>query len=238
VGVKRRRVPTPVLLTLVAALVAGVAVMLTTAQPAQSTLTDKCSRFANESADRARDPMGSGRSVVVIGDSYSVGLGLEDPRSAWPDSLPGRVHVFGFSGSGFSEYASRCGPVAYYERAVEAMRDKPSLVVVEGGLIDVGQSTAAIRYGYRHLLAVIGHRRLLVVGPAPAPLRLRGAIRVDRLLRKLTKASGTPYVSMINGHYTYLDDDLHLTETGHREFGARVAAVLARSQQRGTAKRA
>jgi acyl-CoA thioesterase-1 len=228
----RRRVPTPVLLTLVAALVAGVAVMLTTAQPAQSTLADKCSRFANESTDRARDPQGRGRNVVVIGDSYSVGLGLDDPRDAWPDKLPDRVHVFGFSGSGFSRYASRCGPVAYYERAVDAMHDNPSLVVVEGGLNDVGQSFSAIRFGYRHLLATIGHRQVLVVGPAPAPLRLRGAIRVDKILRSLTRSTRTPYLSMISGHYTYLGDDLHLTENGHREFGARVAATLARSRQR------
>ena len=59
-------------------------------------------------------------------------------------------------------------------------------------------------------------------------MRLRGAIRVDHALSRLTKETGVPYVSMINGHYTYLGDDLHLTENGHQEFGARVAAVLAR----------
>jgi acyl-CoA thioesterase-1 len=233
VGVQRRvRVPTPVILATIAAVLVGAMVLLSTPQVAQSTRVDRCQRFANESKDRSRMPTGKGSNVVVIGDSYSVGLGLDKPATAWPDRLPGRVHVFGFSGSGFSRYASKCGPVAYYERAAAAMSSNPALVVVEGGLNDVGQSSRAIRYGFRQLLKVVGKHRVLVVGPAPAPLREHGAVRVDRLLSKLARQSGTQYLSMIHDRFTYLDDDLHLTEKGHREFGSLVAAALKAGPQR------
>ena len=38
---------------------------------------------------------GSGGRVLVVGDSYSAGLGLDDPISSWPSRLAGRVHVAG-----------------------------------------------------------------------------------------------------------------------------------------------
>ncbi len=69
----------------------------------------RCERFTAASAARADAVTGSGRRVVVIGDSYSAGLGLTDITGSWPTRLPGEVHVAGFSGSGFAAHASRCG---------------------------------------------------------------------------------------------------------------------------------
>src|SRR4051794_39929154 len=113
----RRRVAVTAVLTLVAALVAtGVL-----AARASANLS-KCERFAAESVERAREVTGSGERVVVIGDSWSAGLGLDHAVQSWPSRLPGRVHVAGFSGSGFSARASTCGRVSFADRAPAALR--------------------------------------------------------------------------------------------------------------------
>ena len=77
----------------------------------------RCERFAAASVERAREVTGSGARVVVIGDSWSVGLGLRAPAASWPSRLPGSIQVAGFSGSGFSERASDCGRVSFADRA-------------------------------------------------------------------------------------------------------------------------
>lgn len=206
-----------------------VAVALTPLVPgiAHSSTTQKCARFAHESRARQQVVTGHGATTVVIGDSYSAGLGLNHPGQSWASDLPGRVHVFGFSGSGFSHGASPCPGVAYFQRAPRALGLRPSLVVIEGGLNDFDQPDADIRAGFRQVLAEVGHRRVLVVGPPPAPLRGARAAHVDAVLRGEAARSGTPYLSMIGEHFGYLPDRLHLTRSGHRQFGALVAARLA-----------
>lgn len=187
--------------------------------------TDRCERFRDAARDRAALVTGSGREVFVIGDSYSVGLGVRASES-WPTRLPGQVHVDGFSGSGFSEGASPCGDVSYAARAPAVLRNRPDVVVVEGGLNDVDQSRRAIRDGVAALMAALRGHKVLVVGPAPAPDRAAAVPAVDRLLARLSAEYGVGYLSMLDADLTYLDDDLHLTPQGHREFGDRVAEAL------------
>ena len=107
----------------------------------------RCERFTAASAVRADAVTGSGRRVVVIGDSYSAGLGLTDITGLLADPPPGEVHVAGFSGSGFAAHASRCGRVSFADRAPAALRGGADLVVVEGGLNDFDQRPAAVRAG-------------------------------------------------------------------------------------------
>jgi acyl-CoA thioesterase-1 len=193
---------------------------------AQASTAEKCARFAAQSLHRQHLVTGRGPTTVVLGDSYSAGLGLARPGQNWARALPGRVHVFGFSGSGFSRGASPCADVAYDQRAERALALHPSLVVVEGGLNDFDQPAGQIRAGFRRLVGEIGSDRVLVVGPPPAPLRGARAARVDAVLREEAARSGTPYLSMIDRRFGYLPDRLHLTPAGHRAFGAVVAAAL------------
>jgi len=183
----------------------------------------RCATFATQSQVRERLATGAGRRVVVIGDSYSVGLGLRDPASSWPSRLPGRVHVFGFSGSGFSAHASPCGRVSFADRAPRAVAAGADLVVVEGGLNDFDQPAGAISAGFRALVRELHGLRVLVVGPAAAPSRAGAAARVDALLRTESVRAGVPYLSMLDDRFSYLDDRLHLTAAGHRAFGDLVA---------------
>jgi acyl-CoA thioesterase I len=191
---------------------------------ASASSASTCHRFETDHASRLREVTGSGRSVVVIGDSWSVGYKLTRPDQAWPSRLPGRIRVDGFSGSGFSAKASPCGAVSYATRARTARN--ADLVVVEGGLNDYDQSSAAVRSGFELLMSRLSGHQVVVVGPAPAPRRLAGARRVDGWLAALSRVAGVDYVSSIHLDLPYLPDRLHLTPAGHREYGDFVAAHL------------
>lgn len=185
-----------------------------------------CQRFRAQSLTRAAAVTGSGPRVVVVGDSYAAGLGLGDSTGSWPSRLPGRVSVSGFSGSGFSEGASPCHLVSYADRAPGAVRRGADLVVVEGGLNDVDQSSAAIRSGFERLVTELDGLRLVVVGPADAPARSRWVPRVDALLARLCAEHDVAYVATSDLSLPYLRDGLHLTPRGHQLLGDAVATRI------------
>lgn len=187
---------------------------------------DRCDRFAAESLARARTDTGGGARIVVIGDSWSAGLGLDRPVDSWPARLAGRVHVAGFSGSGFSPGASSCRQVSFAVRAPAAVRGGADLVVVEGGLNDVDQPDAEIRAGFADLMRELRGSRVVVVGPAAAPVRADRVPRVDDLLAGLAKRYDVPYVRTSGLSLPYLDDRLHLTQAGHEQFGDFVAQQI------------
>ncbi len=217
------------MITAVLALVAALVASGVLATRANANLS-KCQQFAAASKARAGHVTGSGERVVVIGDSWSAGLGLDRPVQSWPSRLPGRVHVAGFSGSGFSSKASPCGRVSFADRAPAALRGGADLVVIEGGLNDYDRSRAEIKAGFARVVRAASAYRVVVVGPAPAPARARAVPRIDRLLRFLSTSYGVAYVSTADLDLPYLDDRLHLTPAGHRAFGDavadRIAAVL------------
>ncbi|HWJ83601.1 MAG TPA: SGNH/GDSL hydrolase family protein [Nocardioides sp.] len=206
----------------VAVLVAVVIAVLTTRAGAD----DACARFHDAADERRALVTGSGREVLVIGDSYSVGLGVK-PAESWPTRLPGQVRVDGFSGSGFSYAASGCPGVDFATRAETSVRPSTGLVVVEGGLNDYDQPPAEVEAGFRRLMKVLGDHQVLVVGPPDAPSREAEVPALDAQLSRLSEEYGATYLSMRGVPLTYLDDDLHPTVEGHRVFGDRVAEVVA-----------
>ncbi|MDO3396437.1 SGNH/GDSL hydrolase family protein [Nocardioides sp. SOB44] len=228
-AVPRRRL---LLLAPVALLVAlaVVLVVLVVLPPERATgsYAERCERFAADAAARAAVVTGSGTPVLVVGDSWSAGLGLADPSASWPARLDGRVHVAGFSGSGFSARASGCGDVSFAARAPQALAGLPAgtLVVVEGGLNDWDRSDVEISTGFEDLLAAVAGHRLVVVGPANAPSRAAYVDRVDALLAELSARHDVGYLSALDVDLDYLDDRLHLTPAGHAAFGDWVAARL------------
>jgi acyl-CoA thioesterase-1 len=203
------------------------ALMVLASGNATGAQAEHCARLQLRSVQREHAVTGHGPRVVVIGDSYSVGLGLRHPEQSWPSRLPGQVHVYGFSGSGFSRHASSCAGSQYAERAADAIAGSPgALVVVEGGLNDYDQPTADLREGFRGLVQVLGGHRVVVVGPPPAPARAAAARRVDAVLAQESARAGVQYVSMIHEQLRYLGDRLHLTPPGHVDFGNVVRAAL------------
>lgn len=187
---------------------------------------ERCADTAMRSAERAMVVNGSGPPVLVIGDSYAMGTGLEDPARSWPAYLDGRVRVDGFGGSGFSRTAGPCRGVAYADRARRDLARWPGRVVVQGGLNDYNVPPAQIEADGRRLLRRLAGRDVVIVGPAAAPARMAAARRVDNVLERLAEAAGVPYVSTANWQLNYLPDRLHLTAQGHQAFGRGVAAAL------------
>ena len=220
-GNLRRVIGASVVVTLLAALMA-----FYVADTADAGAT-RCQQHRLDARERAGIVTGQGQPVLVIGDSWSVGLGQDDLRRSWASELPGEVHVRGFSGSGFSAGASGCGRVSFDDRAPTALGVRPQLVVVEGGLNDYDQPGAAIDRGFRALMADLAGQRVVVVGPANAPARSGAVPRVDTQLEVLSGLYGVPYVQTSDLDLDYLADRLHLTEGGHREFGEAVAARIA-----------
>ncbi len=187
----------------------------------------RCQQHRLDARERTALVTGRGARVLVLGDSWSVGLGQADLGLSWAARLPGEVHVGGFSGSGFSAHASGCGRVSFHDRAPSALASRPQLVVVEGGLNDHDQPAAAIERGFRDLMADLAGEHVVVVGPADAPARSRAIPRVEALLETLSHEYGIPYVSTSDLDLAFLADRLHLTEAGHREFGDAVAQRIA-----------
>lgn len=200
---------------------------------AQGSGMPRCERYAVASDVRWDRVTGQGRTVVVVGDSWSVGLGLARPVESWPAQLAGRVHVAGFSGSGFSAAASDCGRrFAFDRRARRTLAADPDLVVVQGGLNDFNQDDAQVRAGFARLMHVLGAGHapydVVVVGPAQAPARAPWVPHLDRLLAALAAEHGVGYVSTRDLQLPYRDDSLHLTRAGHRIFGEAVADRISR----------
>lgn len=193
---------------------------------AEGDADERCARLAERSAERASSDIGSGPRVAVIGDSYAFGSGLARPGRSWPSRLPGRVHVDGFPGSGFSARASSCPGVSYADRAATAA-EGADLVVVEGGLNDVKRRGTKVRAGFERLVRALAGHDVVVVGPTTAPARADGVPRIDALLARLSAAAGVRYLRMSHLDLPYLRDRLHLTQAGHDAFGRRVALVVA-----------
>ena len=224
--VERRRLVAAVLTLVLALALCSVAVSRAVGRAPADDVAARCERALSMSHGRATLDTGTGPDVVVIGDSYAVGAGTSMTTS-WPTRLPGRVHVHAFSGSGFSDHASPCGAVSYADRAAAAVADHPgALVVVQGGLNDHDSSDIDIERGFVRLMRELAGHPVLVVGPPPAPDRAGEVPRVDGVLHRTAVAFGAAYVSMVDADIDYLDDGLHPSVKGHRQFARIVAREM------------
>ena len=180
--------------------------------------------------ERGDAPVGSGpREVVVMGDSYAQGWGLEDPRASWPTAFAhesrSTVRVDGFAGSGFTGSAF-CDGEDYGTRARALAGGDDELLVIQGGLNDVNADPRAIESAAVAVVETSGAEA--VVGPPPAPQRDLALTRAtDAALARAAEEAGVVYVSTIGwDDLGYLPDRLHLTPEGHLVFGTRVADAL------------
>lgn len=193
-----------------------------------STNAANC-QAANAEARQMTGPFTFGSTRVdVLGDSYSVGTKLPDPRhQAWDILLARREHwnltVRGIGRTGFVN-GGYCGNQSFPTRVPQVVADHPQLVIVEGGLNDAGQSGigAAARAVLAKIPATI---RVVVIGPTDAPGRSRAHKQV--IDRELAAAAGKRYISPLPWRLQFGPDRIHMTAAGNEVLADHLATAFA-----------
>lgn len=197
-----------------------------------ASVTSRCRSSLEQGRFMAAPPFDFGRvRVDVLGDSYSVGAELTAPRShAWDVQLAKQqrwhLTVRGIGATGFVN-GGACGDRTYQSRVAQVLADKPQLVIVEGGLNDVGHP--GVESAAEQLLASLPSTlRVIVVGPPSAPAFSRGGEQaVDRELRAAVGTTrNREYVSTIHWPLSYARSGIHLSVASHRTFAARLADAI------------
>ncbi len=176
-------------------------------------------------------------SLLVVGDSYAQGFGLQEgPTVAWPSRLGQQlgvsVTVDGMGGTGFTTRGYCDGADAwgtYGERLSNGDRPAADAVVVQGGVNDAltGDATEVGDMAADVLDLLVETPNVVLVGPP----EVRGAqdrdLRViDESLRRAAREAGRSYVSLLSVDLPLLDDGIHPTEAGHQRITTLVARAL------------
>jgi lysophospholipase L1-like esterase len=184
--------------------------------------------------DLGPGPLTSGSpTIAVLGDSFSLGIGVAGPEEAWPAALGQRlgaeVVVDGVGGTGFTTRGF-CpeNPVAYGER-VDADPPDAEVVVVQGSVNDaLGGRPDEVGAAAEELLADLEDVRIVVVvGPAVIPAAETAELQViDAGLRAAAEDAGRPYVPLLDAGIEILPDRVHPTVAGQQRIGELVAAAI------------
>lgn len=166
------------------------------------------------------EPIGTGTAVTVVGDSYTQGFGLEDPRDSWLSQLPDmEATVRASSGAGYTREGLCDAP------SLSALADKASgPVILQGGLNDVGGDMNALAERVDTILNE--HDVIAIVGPTKAPAFDADQIAdVNEALADAAEQHGVTYIDATGWDLPF-SDGIHLTAAGHQQFGRQVAERL------------
>ena len=183
--------------------------------------------LADERDDSEPVTTGSPR-VVVLGDSYAQGYGLDDPRSSWPttfgEAAGAEVYVNALSGTGLTG-STYCPGGAIPTRAGDVAELVPDEVIVQTGLNDLGASADDLSAALGAVVTEVKPAPVVaVVGPALAPQRDPDAVRAtDEALRAAAGDAGLTYVSLLDLDLTYQPDGVHPDEASQERIGEHVA---------------
>lgn len=192
---------------------------------------DLCTRLAAESVARAAVVTGAGEQVVVIGDSWASGFGLDDPGQSWPRYLDGEVRVSGFGGTGYSRgLMERCGPISFPERVPDVLAQGADLVVLEGGINDSKSDLDEVEKGFRETLDELKGYEVIVLSAPKVNSRAKAIRVVNKMMRRVSAEYGVTYINVFDLELPMLEDNTHLTVAGHMQFGEIVARRIAESR--------
>ncbi|MCW2685538.1 MAG: hypothetical protein JWR37_428 [Mycobacterium sp.] len=175
--------------------------------------------------------------VAVIGDSYSSGLGN---NVVWPSLLAGSADLsisnVAFPGAGYVGGTGESGPFA--GQIDKALASKPDIIVVFGGINDVGKSKELITQSAIDLFAGLTRRaptaRLIVLGPLwhedPAE---EAFYALDSAVNQGADDTHTTYISLIRETWLVGDgliqsDGIHPTDEGQSILARQFGPVLLR----------
>lgn len=165
------------------------------------------------------DPIGTGDPVTVVGDSYSQGFGLDDPRESWVSRLPMEVTVSASSGAGFTR-DGLCGANSVTELAGTVS----GAMILQGGLNDVDADMEALKV---EVDSILDEKDVVaVIGPTTAPAFDAASIeQVNTVLRDSADDHDVLFIDATGWDLPF-SDGIHLTPEGHEEYGDMVADAL------------
>lgn len=168
-------------------------------------------------------------TVVVLGDSYSVGAGLDDRTKAWP-TLAGKAeglatHVAGVGGTGFVNQGP-CGGQSFGQRVRDVLALEPDTLIIAGGVNDSDSTPGEVQASATAVLRLTASvPTVIVVGPANAPAK-DNLPAIDAALAEATEASGRKYISALGWELEYQPDRLHPTEAGQAVYARNIEDAI------------
>jgi len=187
----------------------------------------------------AAAPSAPGSAVVVLGDSFTVGVGSSTGRGYLDhlaEDMAWSVTAAAESGTGYVSPSVVPGYQPYGGRVAELASLRPSLVVVQGSTNDVGRSAADVGRAadalYADLRTQLPGTPVVVVGPLDAPAVDPAGVRAVRdALAEAAEEAGLPFIDPIEGGWLQppdglYADGLHPDDQGYAEFADELAAAL------------
>lgn len=188
--------------------------------------------------DRARPPVPAPDDgpvrVSVIGDSYSAG---SNNQVVWPVLIAaGSPLSISIAAARDASYAGGSGQSGRFAEQIDrALASKPSVIVVFGGLGDVGEPDGQITQSAIDLFAELIRRvptmKLVVIGPIwhtqPVP---EVFIALDADIEKAARITHTTYISLIHKDWLVADGlmqgDAAPTDEGQSVLARRLNPML------------
>jgi lysophospholipase L1-like esterase len=212
------------------------------------TLLAGCSALPGSSATTTPTPARAAIEVPVHGRAYFFGDSWTEGQVArrgrgFPyvtsELLGWTAEVDGVGGTGFIT-THRPSTQTYPVRAAAIPTGtEADIVVVEGGLNDVGGDMSALKPAVRRTIDALQARfpgkPVVVLGPAPRSLPVPARVKqVDLLIRDACRNADVPYVSPIERDWItglnfrdIIDPaSKHPTTAGHAYLGGRLAVAL------------
>ncbi|WP_155858779.1 SGNH/GDSL hydrolase family protein [Candidatus Blastococcus massiliensis] len=194
--------------------------------------TADCDAALETRARQMSEPIG-GRTVAVLGDSYTQGTGLAGPEVAWPAALEERlgapVVIDGVGSTGFTTRGFCTGAEVTYGARLDDDWAEAEVVVVQGGVNDAltGRPDDVAAAAEDVLGELEEVPTVVVVGPPSIPAAEAEELStVDAALRQAAEDAGRAYVPLLGKDIPLLDDRVHPTEAGHQRIAELVAAAL------------
>lgn len=186
---------------------------------------------------------GALRRMLVVGASYTAGVGASHPHDgyAWllARELGGTPRVNGVGGTGFVNAGVRHQGTFRQRLAHLRTRPTPDLVLLQGGRDDARTPARREIAAARSTICFVRHRferaQVAVLGPIPAHFPVDSAVRgIDGDLRSACRAEHALYIDPIRQQW--MTPELtrrfagpvphHPNDAGYRYIAARAAAAL------------
>lgn len=177
-----------------------------------------------------------GPVIAFVGDSYTQGQWLDDPLKSYAyvvaDDFAQAPYVDGRGGTGF-ENGGPCGDQEFFNRVGRAAGQRPTLLILQGGLNDAGLDDVAESTDLAIRLARVsanGARTTIVVigtfTPPGADPELTAA--ANREIERAAESAEVLFIDPSTWDFPVMDDQIHPTVAGHEAIGHRVTeAILA-----------